>query len=522
MKKIVFPALALLLVLAPVQLDARKVKFKNGDVYDGEWKNKAPNGQGLMMYANGEIYSGAWVNGLKEGSGAMSFLNGDQYSGDWKADVFSGEGKMTYANKDVYEGFWVAGKRHGEGTMTYADGSSYKGSWEAGLYHGTGTRTYADGGVYEGGWTAGVQGGKGRMNYASGASYEGYWENGKPSGEGSMSYAGGDIYTGHWKDGLRFGAGELYDKKHDRFLSGTWNGDQVSGRGSVRFPGDAALALQGEWQDDGLFSTYYTLGGRTFAGTVSPLSGDGAKGPCLVAGKVEWPDDMVSDGKWLPEVTLADCTYTGMIDGRARYKVDGKSFNGEIRDGKEHSGTLSVGIQGKFNFSGEVREGQCYGIYVGDFKSSPFTSPDISEWDEVQGEDIGRLEGENALSGVFKKDKFMFRGLLKGGLPDGESHIEVSRADSLSLNASWKEGRLIEGDGIMDTLPFTIKGSEEDNTAQADFENGDRCSFNYTNFRTVLSELKEKVSEQKAIREKLAAEMAASQTPAEPVAAPVQ
>ena len=38
MKKLLFIFLAGLLVFAPSRLDARKVKFKNGDVYDGEWK----------------------------------------------------------------------------------------------------------------------------------------------------------------------------------------------------------------------------------------------------------------------------------------------------------------------------------------------------------------------------------------------------------------------------------------------------------------------------------------------------
>ena len=77
MKKVIFISLALILAFAPMNLDARKVKFKNGDVYDGEWKSKAPNGMGVMIYANGEIYSGYWVNGIKEGLGTMTFLNGE-------------------------------------------------------------------------------------------------------------------------------------------------------------------------------------------------------------------------------------------------------------------------------------------------------------------------------------------------------------------------------------------------------------------------------------------------------------
>ena len=55
MKKILFLTLAAVLAFMPAQLDARKHKYPNGDQYDGEWKNKAPNGMGVMVYANGEI-----------------------------------------------------------------------------------------------------------------------------------------------------------------------------------------------------------------------------------------------------------------------------------------------------------------------------------------------------------------------------------------------------------------------------------------------------------------------------------
>jgi hypothetical protein len=520
MKKFLFISLALVLTLMPYSLDARKHKYPNGDVYDGEWKNKAPNGMGIMMYVSGEIYSGAWVNGLREGSGAMSFQNGDQYSGDWKNDVFCGEGKMTYANKDVYEGSWDAGKQHGKGKMTYADGSSYEGAWEAGAFQGVGTRIYANGDVYEGSWIAGVQSGSGNMKYASGASYTGNWENGTPSGHGDMLYAGGNTYSGQWKQGQPSGPGELYDKEHDRYLTGNWDGEAVGGAGSVRFGGDVATALiiQGEWLSADKFQTSYSLQDKTFSGTVNPLTGDGVKGPFLESGKVEWPDDMVADGKWMPDVNLVDCNCSDLVDGRARYKMNGKAFDGEIKDGKECNGTLTISIQGKFNFSGEVKDGQYYGIYVGDFKGAPLPGFDVSAWDEVQGADIGRVEGEGALSGVYKKGVFSFRGLLKNGLPDGDSYMEFARPDSLSLNGTWKEGRLVEGKGIMNASVFTLKGAEEGNSVQADFENGDRCNFLYTDYQSILSEMMTKVQEQRAIREKLAAEMAASQEPVEPVA----
>ena len=524
MKKLLLISLATILVFMPANLDARKHKYPNGDVYDGEWKNKAPNGMGVMMYVTGEIYSGFWVNGVREGTGAMSFQNGDEYSGEWKADVFSGEGKMIYANKDVYEGFWEGGKQQGNGKMTYADGSSYDGSWEAGVFHGLGTRIYPNGDVYNGAWVAGDQSGSGVMNYADGSSYSGNWEKSNPSGQGNMAYANGNTYSGLWKDGQHSGAGELYDKEHDRYFSGTWNGDAVSGAGSVRFGGESAtpLVIQGEWQAPDKFQTSFTLSGKSFVGTVNPLSGDGVKGPFLEDGKVVWPDDITAAGNWQKGITLVDCTCHDLVNGRARYRINGKSFDGTIKDGKECDGTMSIAIQGKFSFSGEIKDGQYFGIYVGNFKEAPIPGYDLSEWDEVQGSDIGRVEGTDALSGVYKKDKFTFRGLLKKGLPDGESSIEISRADSLSLNASWKDGVLKEGKGIIDAVAFSIKGAEDAPRAQADFENGDRCNVIYTDYKTILSDLKATLDEQKAIREKLAAEMAAAAVPAEPVVEPAQ
>ena len=525
MKKVIFVTLALIFAFAPVNMEARKVKFKNGDVYDGEWKSKAPNGMGVMIYANGEIYSGYWVNGIKEGLGTMTFLNGDEYLGNWKEDKLCGEGKMTFANKDYYEGFWEDNKQHGEGKMLYADGSTYEGGWAAGLYEGSGKRVYPNKDEYEGSWEAGLQQGEGTMLYATGASYKGFWDKGLFSGDREMKYAGGDIYTGKWQGGKKFGAGELYDKAHDRFLQGTWNDAELSGSGAIRFAKDGfvVLPLQGEWLGGDSFKTYFTLAGKTFSGTVFPFSGDAETGPFIDTGRVEWENGTLADGKWKENTTLANCVYTDMVNGKARYTLDGRSYDGDIKDGKENNGSLTVSIPAKFSFSGELRGGEPYGIYVGDFKACPFLGFDLSAWDEVQGADLGRIEGANALSGVFVKGNFTFRGLLKNGVPDGETLMQIGQADSTSVNSFWKEGKLVSGKGVIDTVPFTLTVSEESNSVQADMETGERCAFILNDPMSILTEIKAKLDEQRAIREKLAAQMmAASQAPAEPVAAPAE
>jgi hypothetical protein len=43
-----------------------KYTFKNGDVYDGEWRNQLQNGYGVFT-TKGETYKGTWIDGIKVG-----------------------------------------------------------------------------------------------------------------------------------------------------------------------------------------------------------------------------------------------------------------------------------------------------------------------------------------------------------------------------------------------------------------------------------------------------------------------
>lgn len=508
MKKLLFIFLAGLLVFTPSRLDARKVKFKNGDVYDGEWKNKAPNGMGVMIYANGEIYSGYWVNGIKNGMGTMSFLSGDEYLGDWKDDKFHGEGKMTYANKDFYQGSWEAGKKQGEGTMTYSDGAVYAGSWVEDQYDGKGTLTYVNKDVYEGGWKAGRQCGEGEMKYADGASYAGSWLDGRYSGVGKMNYVNGDIYEGAWENGLRSGEGSFFDNALSRIYKGSWNDASLSGPGNITFVsnGTVEMSLDGEWTENGRFSTTFSIAGKTYTGTVAPASGDGVTGPCLETGKVAWETDMVADGRWKQNTTLAICDYKDMVEGRLRYNLAGRSFDGDVKDGKENNGKLNVTVPGKFLFDGEMKLGEPFGIYVGDFKASPFTEYDLSGWDEVIGADIGRLDGLRSICGVFRDSLLTVRGMLTNGIPDGEVSMVYAAKDSLTLNSSWANGKLVDGKGVIAGTPFVIVAVENDNV-QVDLESGERLAFVPARPAAILPEIEQKLNDQRTLRERLAAEM---------------
>jgi len=62
------------------------MKYANGDVYEGEWKNGKKEGQGVMTYANGNVYDGHWKNGKKEGEGIFYKQGQPPYFNVWIDD----------------------------------------------------------------------------------------------------------------------------------------------------------------------------------------------------------------------------------------------------------------------------------------------------------------------------------------------------------------------------------------------------------------------------------------------------
>jgi hypothetical protein len=41
-------------------------KFKNGDEYNGEWKNRTKHGKGFFKFKNGDVYNGGWKDDNKK------------------------------------------------------------------------------------------------------------------------------------------------------------------------------------------------------------------------------------------------------------------------------------------------------------------------------------------------------------------------------------------------------------------------------------------------------------------------
>ena len=58
------------------------VQFGNDvGLYEGEYKDGTPNGQGTFTWSNGLMYEGEWKNGFTNGQGTYSNPDGIKYVG---------------------------------------------------------------------------------------------------------------------------------------------------------------------------------------------------------------------------------------------------------------------------------------------------------------------------------------------------------------------------------------------------------------------------------------------------------
>ncbi|MBQ8170868.1 MAG: ribosomal protein L7/L12 [Oscillospiraceae bacterium] len=121
------------------------------DHYEGELVNGVREGSGTMRFKNGNIYKGDWHNGVMHGIGEFIFADTcERYIGEFSDGTYNGQGIYHYSNGDVYEGCFINNKCNGNGTLTKANGDRCEGSWIGGALCGYGRYFYADGRVYRG------------------------------------------------------------------------------------------------------------------------------------------------------------------------------------------------------------------------------------------------------------------------------------------------------------------------------------------------------------------------------------
>ncbi|RYH31300.1 hypothetical protein EON65_02955 [archaeon] len=150
-----------------------RVKFPNGEVYEGMFVDETFHGVGLYKFSDGSVYEGQWHRGSRFGHGQLrsaegwnyegffdtnrrhrkgiiDFPDGSSYMGDWYYDKITGFGIYITALKDVYRGQVLDGKFHGQGHILYADGSTFTGIFKDGFRHGKGIFIEKEGTEYYG------------------------------------------------------------------------------------------------------------------------------------------------------------------------------------------------------------------------------------------------------------------------------------------------------------------------------------------------------------------------------------
>lgn len=117
---------------------------RDGQKYEGQWKNGKRHGSGHMTYVDGSFYTGQYKDGFRDGAGtSQQPSHGQAYSGDWKKGRMHGQGTLQLAIPSggtmMYTGGFENGMRHGHGKAVNADqGKTFEGEWVHDSRHGHG------------------------------------------------------------------------------------------------------------------------------------------------------------------------------------------------------------------------------------------------------------------------------------------------------------------------------------------------------------------------------------------------
>lgn len=177
---------------------AGTIRYKNGDVYTGEWRGTRAVGYGRVVRNDNSTYEGQWVDDAAHGEGAEHFGDGNWYRGGYRHGV-----------------------KAGFGSFHWSGGSRFCGQFEDNVFHGEGSYYWNDGRVYTGQWRRNEFHGHGRMAWPDGQAYEGQYAHGRKDGEGSFVWANCRRFTGMWRDGKQHGVGMLCSEKGQQRL-GEW------------------------------------------------------------------------------------------------------------------------------------------------------------------------------------------------------------------------------------------------------------------------------------------------------------
>lgn len=188
-------------------------KANDGRIYEGpnvdnHFDPENIQGHYICRLPNNDVYEGNFVDERFFGPGKMKFADGNEYEGEWYNGKMSGYGSFrNNVEKWTYEGIIDDNKRNYEGICVWDDGSVYIGQWRANRMEGKGLFVSTMKDIYKGDFVNGKFEGKGECLYSSGGHYRGGFSKGSRQGEGHFVDRKGREFLGTYID----------DKKHGDF-----------------------------------------------------------------------------------------------------------------------------------------------------------------------------------------------------------------------------------------------------------------------------------------------------------------
>lgn len=103
----------------------------------GTWKKGHLDGYCIVKYANGDIFKGEFKQN-KQVRGTIYFVkSGEQYDGEWKNGQMTGTGTYRFSSTKVYTGQVYDGEPYGQGVLK-TDKFRYTGHFKGGMFEGDG------------------------------------------------------------------------------------------------------------------------------------------------------------------------------------------------------------------------------------------------------------------------------------------------------------------------------------------------------------------------------------------------
>ncbi|MFN6036836.1 MAG: FISUMP domain-containing protein [Bacteroidota bacterium] len=474
----------------------------NSDSIYGNFKLGSPSGKVYIKYKNGDVYDGNIIEGKYQGFGIFYFVEESNASISKAKKVF----KSAF-----YEGEWNDNKRQGKGKMCYENGEILDGTWNNDMFTGKGKFTFEGGEVYDGEWVDGIFHGTGKYLLTDSSYYDGFWEYGEKNGRGIYYGKNEDVYWRcNWKNDLPVDTGTVFNSKKDW----DWYYVYKGGVGGIK-TGSNTTGANHKYVFNGkgdYYSRFRTGGGLVMVFTDSIYTGEYLNGLKHGKGKllikelyINYKDPGNNDPNE-PDSSLSIINYeydggwvSGNKNGRGKEsKIESASssnYEGEWReDNKNGNGEEKIkGIEGEILRRGSFKDNQLEGygevetltysyegtgrqnktIYKGMFKNGSLDGEGTGITEE--GTYVGNWNNwkKNGFGKMSYKNGSTYSGEWKDDLQNGQGVFTLANGKVKSgqfINGEFKEPPKIE------TIKFGLKTWMKSNLAVTKFRNGDNIS----------------------------------------------